>query len=104
MVVSAEVLAHAMDKQDDAGFCLAIGRGPAIGGELPAVRGLVGEAVGSHHRAPSMGVAVAPFRPRSVLSKNCCDRSITPALPPHSAWPHIASPLLPDVTVIALPY
>ena len=87
MIVSAHVLTHAMDQHDDARARLVILRGPAIAGELPTVFRTAREHVGVHHR----GLAVAPARHRSTLSKNCCDRSCTEALPPHSAYPHIAS-------------
>ena len=87
VIVSADVLTHAMYQHDDARARLVIMRGPAKAGELPAVVRTAGERAGVHYR----GLAVAPARPRSTLSKNCCDRSCTEALPPHSAYPHIAS-------------
>src|ERR1700730_16206385 len=52
MVVSAEVLGHAVDEHDDAGTRLAPISSPAIADKLPAVRGTVAERVGVHHRLP----------------------------------------------------
>ena len=52
MVVSAQVLAHAMNKHDDARTRLAPISSPATADKLPAVRGTVGERVGVHHRGP----------------------------------------------------
>src|ERR1700747_3299956 len=52
MVVSAQVLAHAVDEHDDAGARLAVTSGPPITGELPAVGRTVGEGGGVHHRGP----------------------------------------------------
>jgi hypothetical protein len=49
MVVPAEVLTHAMDEHDNARTRLAVVSGPAIAGELRAVRGTVREPLGSGH-------------------------------------------------------
>jgi hypothetical protein len=52
VVVSAEVLAHAMNKHDDAHGHLAPVSGPAIADEVPTVGGTVAKRVGLHHRVP----------------------------------------------------
>ena len=56
VVVSAEVLAHAMNKHDDARTRLAPISSPAIADKLPAVRGTVRRVVGSQ-RPPAKPVA-----------------------------------------------
>jgi hypothetical protein len=72
VVVSADMLAHAVDQHDDARICSVILRGPAIAGEVPAVGGTIGGLGGFHHRIPDQrALAVVPARPRSTLSKNC---------------------------------
>jgi hypothetical protein len=45
VVISAEMLAHAMDKYDDARARLTPIRGPAIAGKLLAVGGSIAERV-----------------------------------------------------------
>ena len=52
VVVSAEMLAHAMDKYDDASARLAPVSRPAIADKLPAVGGTVAKPVWLHHRVP----------------------------------------------------
>ena len=52
VVVSAEVLAHAMDKYNDSDACLTPVRSPAITDKLPAVSGTKAECVWLHHRVP----------------------------------------------------
>jgi hypothetical protein len=52
VVISAEVLAHAMDKYDDARARLAPVSSPAIADKLPAVGGTVAKRVWLHHRVP----------------------------------------------------
>src|SRR5262245_61698815 len=72
MVVSAEVLAHAVDEHDDARDGLALVRGPAIARELRAVRGTVGERLGGHHE-----VAIRIIRRTLKWSDRKCQASIT---------------------------
>src|ERR1700758_140885 len=52
VIVSADVLTHAMYQQDDARGRLVVLRVPAIAGELPAVGRTAAERMGSHHRIP----------------------------------------------------
>ena len=52
VVISAEVLAHAMDEYDDALARLAPVSSPAIADKLPAVGGTIAKRVWLHHRVP----------------------------------------------------
>jgi hypothetical protein len=52
VVISAEVLAHAMDEHNDSGAPLAPVSRPAITDKLSAVGGTVAKRVWLHHRVP----------------------------------------------------
>src|SRR6202008_833020 len=94
VIVSADVLTHAMYQHDDARARLVILRGPAIPDELRVVGGTAGERAGSDHLVSlrSDHTNIKMVRPKqSSVALSCWSRQ--------QPWLHICLDTRPDICV-----